>query len=74
MASSLVADYSFADLDKVTFIQQTLVHMWHQKMDDSEEQKYYLNDKEIDKTLFSDFYSEVTSMECRPRDSGKNRK
>lgn len=69
LASSLVADYSFADLDKVTFIRNNQTYVASKKTDDSEEQKYYLNDKEIDKTLFSDFYSEVTSMEWQTRET-----
>lgn len=69
LASSLVADYSFADLDKVTFTRNNQTYVASKKTDDSEEQKYYLNDKEIDKTLFSDFYSEVTSMEWQTRET-----
>ena len=69
LASSLVADYSFADLDKVTFTRNNQTYVASKKTDDSEEQKYYLNDKEIDKTLFSDFYAEVTSMEWQTRET-----
>lgn len=69
LASSLVADYSFADLDKVTFTRNNQTYVASKKTDDTEEQKYYLNDKEIDKTLFSVFYAEVTSMEWQTRET-----
>lgn len=78
LVSSLVADYSFADLDKVTFIREAQTYTVTKKEvevekdadkeesseDNTEtETKYYLNEKEIDKTAFSTFFGTVTSME-----------
>lgn len=72
LVSSLVADYSFADFDKVTFVRNGETYVASKKTEDTEEgeeQKYYLNDKEIDKTLYNDFYSKVSSMEWQTRES-----
>ena len=66
LVSSLVADYSFADLDKVTFVRNNETYVATKKEEKSE-QKYYLNDKEVDKTVFSEFFSKVTSMEWQSR-------
>lgn len=66
LVSSLVADYSFADLDKVTFVRNNETYVATKKEEESE-QKYYLNDKEVDKTVFSEFFSKVTSMEWQSR-------
>lgn len=66
LVSSLVTDYSFADLDKVTFLRKNETYVAKKEEVDSE-QKYYLNDKEIDKTTFSDFFAKVNSMEWQSR-------
>lgn len=80
LVSSLVSDYSFADLDKVTFVRNEQTYAAVKKEVEKEkspkgknseeedaepetETKYYLNDKEIDKNLFTTFFSTVTSME-----------
>lgn len=85
LVSSLVADYSFADLDKVTFVRNGQTYTAVKKeievekdsddkdsSDDSTETetKYYINDKEIDKTAFSTFFSTVTSMEWQEQNQG----
>ena len=66
LVSSLVADYSFADLDKATFVRNNETYVATKKEEESG-QKYYLNDKEVDKTVFSEFFSKVTSMEWQNR-------
>lgn len=66
LVSSLVADYSFADLDKVTFVRNNERYTATKKEEDSE-QNYYLNDKEIDKTTFLDFFAKVSGMEWQNR-------
>lgn len=66
LVSSLIADYSFADLDKVTFTRNYETYAATKKEEESQ-QKYYLNDKEVDKTVFSEFFSKVTSMEWQSR-------
>lgn len=68
LVGSLVADYSFADLDKVTFVRNNETYVATKKEEESE-QKYYLNEKEVDKTVFSEFCSKVTSMEWQSRSS-----
>ena len=85
LVSSLVADYSFADLDKVTFARNGQTYTAVKKeievekdsddkdsSDDSTETetKYYINDKEIDKTAFSTFFSTVTSMKWQEQNQG----
>lgn len=66
LVGSLVADYSFADLDKVTFVRNNETYV-ATKTEEESEHKYYLNDKEVDKTVFSEFFSKVTSMEWQSR-------
>lgn len=70
--STLVADYSFADLDKVTFVRNNKEYVAEKKdvkksssEEESEEteQKYYINGKEIEQELFQSFYSKINSME-----------
>lgn len=97
MVSTLVAEYYFADLDKVTFVRnnnsyevvkkEVEVEEDKENTDEDSDQgesednsteeetktetKYYINDKEIDKSVFSDFYSNVTGMEWQSRTSNE---
>ena len=81
LVSSLVTDYSLADMDKIiiertgeTYVltkQETEV-----KKEDSEEitteTKYYLNDEEIQYEDISDFYSKVSALEWQNMTEGQN--
>lgn len=70
--SPLVADYSFADLDKVTFVRNNEKYIAEKKDvkkssseegNEETEQKYYINEKEIEQELFQNVYSKINSME-----------
>lgn len=81
LVSSLVTDYSLADLDKVTIERtgETYVLTREEtevKKGDSEETttetKYYLNDEEIQYEEISDFYSKVSGLEWQSMTEGQN--
>ena len=68
-----VSDYSFADMDKVTFIRNgstyTATKVTKEVESDDEEGEttsetsYLINGKEVDMTEFSEFYSKITALE-----------
>ena len=68
-----VSDYSFADMDKVTFIRNgstyTATKVTQEVESDEEdgetttETSYLINGKEVDMTEFSEFYTQITALE-----------
>ena len=81
LVSSLVTDYSLADLDKVTIERTGGTYVLTReetevKKGDSEETttetKYYLNDEEIQYEEISDFYSKVSGLEWQSMTEGQN--
>lgn len=68
-----VSDYSFADMDKVTFIRNgstyTATKVTQEVESDEEdgetttETSYLINGKEVDMTEFSEFYIQITALE-----------
>ena len=68
-----VSDYSFADMDKVTFIRNgstyTATKVTQEVESDEEdgetttETSYLINGKEVDMTEFSEFYAQITALE-----------
>lgn len=76
--STKVADYSFADLDKVTFTRngetytatkETVeVESEDEDGETTEETKYMINDKEIETTDFNNFYNLITAMTWQSQD------
>lgn len=72
LVSSLVTDYSLADMDKITIERNNETYVLTRKetevkKEDSEETttetKYYLNDEEIEYEDISNFYSKVSGLE-----------
>ncbi len=84
LVSSLVTDYSLADMDKITIERNDETYVLTRqetevKKEDSEETitetKYYLNDKEIQYEDISNFYSKVSGLEWQSmteNQSGEN--
>lgn len=81
LVSSLVTDYSLADLDKITIERSGETYVLTRqetevKKEDSEETttetKYYLNDEEIQYEEISDFYSKVSGLEWQNMTEGQN--
>lgn len=74
--STKVADYSFADLDTVTFIRNGETYVASKKTVESEDEdgetteetKYLINDKEIETTDFNSFYNLITAMTWQSQD------
>lgn len=74
--STKVADYSFADLDSVTFTrngQNYIASKETTEVEDedgetTEETKYMINEKEIETTDFNSFYNLITSMTWQSQD------
>ena len=81
LVSSLVTDYSLADMDKVTIERNGETYVLTRQEtevegEDSEETttetKYYLNDEEIQYEDISDFYSKVSGLEWQNMTEGQN--
>lgn len=81
LVSSLVTDYSLADMDKVTIERNGETYVLTRQEtevegEDSEETttetKYYLNDEEIQYEDISDFYSKVSGLEWQSMTEGQN--
>ena len=76
--STKVADYSFADLDKVTFTRNGETYVASKETvevesddedeDTKEETRYMINDKEIETTDFNRFYNLITAMTWQSQD------
>ena len=74
--SKKVADYSFADLDTVTFTRngetyaasKETVESEDEDGETTEETKYLINDKEIETTDFNSFYNLITAMTWQSQD------
>lgn len=74
--SKKVADYSFADLDTVTFTRNGETYVASKETVESEDEdgetteetKYLINDKEIETTDFNSFYNLITAMTWQSRD------
>lgn len=74
--SKKVADYSFADLDTVTFTRngstyvasKETVEKENEDGETTEETKYLINDKEIETTDFNSFYNLITAMTWQSQD------
>lgn len=76
--STKVADYSFADLDQVTFTRNGETYVASKETvevesDDedgetTEETRYMINDKEIETTDFNSFYNLITAMTWQSQD------
>lgn len=80
LISSLVADYALADMDKITMERNGETYVLTKeetevKKEDSEETttqtKYYLNEKEIEQSEVSKFYSKVSGLEWQSITEGK---
>ena len=80
LVSSLVTDYSLADMDKITIERNSETYILTKqetevKKEDSEETttetKYYLNDEEIQYENISDFYSKVSGLEWQNMTEGQ---
>lgn len=81
LVSSLVTDYSLADMDKITIERNGETYVLTRqetevKKEDAEETttetKYYLNDEEIQYEDISDFYSKVSALEWQNMTEGQN--
>ncbi len=81
LISSLVTDYSLADVDKITIERNGETYVLTRQeaeveKEDSEETttevKYYLNDKEIQYEDISNFYSKVSALEWQNMTEGQN--
>lgn len=81
LVSSLVTDYSLADMDKITIERNGETYVLTRqetevKKEDVEETttetKYYLNDEEIQYEDISDFYSKVSALEWQNMTEGQN--
>ena len=74
--STKVADYSFADLDTVTFTRNGETYVASKETLESEDEdgetteetKYLINDKEIETTDFNSFYNLITAMTWQSQD------
>ncbi len=74
--STKVADYSFADLDTVTFTRNGETYVASKETVESEDEdgetteetKYLINDKEIETTDFNSFYNLITAMTWQSQD------
>lgn len=74
--STKVADYSFADLDSVTFTRNGQTYTASKETTEvededgetTEETKYMINEKEIETTDFNSFYNLITSMTWQSQD------
>lgn len=74
--STKVADYSFADLDRVTFTRNGQTYTASKETTEvededgetTEETKYMINEKEIETTDFNSFYNLITSMTWQSQD------
>lgn len=76
--STKVADYSFADLDTVTFTRNGETYVASKETvevesededgETTEETRYLINDKEIDTTDFNSFYNLITAMTWQSQD------
>ena len=74
--STKVADYSFADLDCVTFTRNGQTYTASKETTEvededgetTEETKYMINEKEIETTDFNSFYNLITSMTWQSQD------
>ena len=76
--STKVADYSFADLDKVTFTRNGETYVASKETvevesdeedgETTEETRYLINDTEIGTTDFNSFYNLITSMTWQSQD------
>ena len=76
--STKVADYSFADLDKVTFTRNGETYVASEETvevesdeedgETTEETRYLINDTEIGTTDFNSFYNLITSMTWQSQD------
>ena len=76
--STKVADYSFADLDTVTFTRNGETYVASKETvevesededgETTEETRYLINDKEIDTTDFNNFYNLITAMTWQSQD------
>ncbi len=74
--STKVADYSFADLDTVTFTRNGETYVASKETVESEDEdgetteetKYLINDKEIETTDFNSFYNLITAMIWQSQD------
>ena len=76
--STKVADYSFADLDKVTFTRNGETYVASKETvevesdeedgETTEETRYLINDTEIETTDFNSFYNLITSMTWQSQD------
>ena len=74
--SKKVADYSFADLDTVTFTRNGETYVASKETVESEDEdgetteetKYLINDKEIETTDFNSFYNLITAMTWQSQD------
>lgn len=74
--STKVADYSFADLDRVTFtrngqtytVSKETTEVEDEDGETTEETKYMINEKEIETTDFNSFYNLITSMTWQSQD------
>lgn len=81
LVSSLVTDYSLADMDKITIDRNGEIYVLTRqttevKKENSEETttetKYYLNDEEIQYEDISNFYSKVSGLEWQNMTEGQN--
>lgn len=74
--STKVADYSFADLDTVTFTRNGETYVASKETVESEDEdgetteetKYLINDKKIETTDFNSFYNLITAMTWQSQD------